>query len=152
MKGPDALVVALAGGAALLVVSRYAPDMGGGAGVSNQIQAMAAAIARAEGFTVSGSIGARANNPGNLVLPGSSNTIGPEGITVFATAADGWRALYNQLQAIVDGRSLYSLDWTIAQMGDHWAPPATNPGGYWAINVAAALGVSTNTRLRDVLT
>jgi hypothetical protein len=136
---------------ALVLVSRYSMTTTGG-GYSNQIAAFAAAIARAEGFTVSGSIGARAHNPGNLAIPGSADTIGPEGITVFPDDAAGWDALYRQLQAIVDGNSLYSLDWTIDQMGARWAPAATNPGGHWAMNVAAALGVPTSTRLREVLT
>jgi hypothetical protein len=151
MKGPNDLFVVAALGAGVLVLSKYAPALG--AGYSNAIRQFAAAIARAEGFTVRNSIGARAHNPGNLAVPGwTGPTLGAEGISVFSSDAEGWDRLYRQLQAIVDGRSLYSLDWTIAQMGDRWAPPATNPGGAWARNVADALGVTTYTTLRSVLT
>jgi hypothetical protein len=151
VKGPPDWLIVAAAGAGFLVLTRYAPAIGGG--YSNPIKAFAAAIARAEGFTISNSIPARAHNPGNLAIPGwTGETIGAEGISVFGSDAEGWERLYRQLQLIVDGRSLYSLDWSIAQMGDRWAPAATNPGGYWARNVAAALGVPTSTRLRDVLT
>lgn len=120
---------------------------------SGKIAAFALAIAKAEGFYVAGSIPATSNNPGDLKVPGSDNTT-DGGITIFDSIEEGWSALYHQLQIIVDGKSAnYNLNMTIKQMGDKYAPAADkNVPGAWALNVAAALGVSVNTPLRDVLT
>lgn len=118
----------------------------GVAPTSSGAAAFAQAIAKAEGFSVPGSIPQTRNNPGNLKLSGSS-------ITTFQTAADGWNALYKQLGLIVNGRSpYYNLSMTIAQMGNVWAPTGdNNVPGAWARNVAAALGVPVSTPLYQVL-
>lgn len=120
---------------------------------SGKIAAFAVAIAKAEGFYVPNTIPAKSNNPGDLKVPGSAKTT-PGGITIFESLEDGWSALYHQLEIIVTGRSaVYSLDMTIKQMGDKWAPAADkNQPGVWAQNVAAALGVPVTTPLRQVLT
>jgi hypothetical protein len=111
------------------------------------VQDFARAISRAEGFNVAGSIPQRAKNPGNLKLPGYP-TIGG-GISVFDSIDQGWAALHNQLQLIIDGRSrYYNLDMTIKDMGDLWE---ADPGDAWANNVAADLGVSVNAPLWQVL-
>jgi hypothetical protein len=115
-------------------------------GLTPQLRAVAQAIAREEGFQVTGSIPQRANNPGDLVLGPPS--IG-EGITVFATPGDGWAALYQQLARILIGTSAhYTLDMSIAEMGRIWS----GGSAAWASNVASALGVPTSTRLLEVLT
>src|SRR5215471_15765462 len=54
---------------------------------SDVVSRLSEAIARAEGFYVSGSIPQRQNNPGDLTAGGT--------IMTFATAADGWNALHD---------------------------------------------------------
>jgi hypothetical protein len=109
----------------------------------------ARAIARAEGFYVAGSIPQRAHNPGNLKLGGE--TLGATGITVFASDAEGWAALYRQLALIVAGSSrVYTLDDTIRAMGEKWTA-TENEQLAWSSNVASALGVSVDAPLSQVL-
>lgn len=113
------------------------------------LKRFAEAIAFAEGWYVVGSIPQRLNNPGDLKTSGIPS-IGQDaqGHLHFASPDDGWRALYRQLQIIVDGKSAhYSLGMTILQMGDKYAPGSVS----WPRNVAARLNVSTGTRLREVL-
>jgi len=110
------------------------------------VQNFAQAIARAEGFTVNGTIPQRANNPGALKLAGWPTI---NGIAVFDSIDQGWAALHNQLQLIIDGRSrFYTLDMTIKQMGDTWE---ADPGDAWANNVAANLNADVNAPLWQVL-
>jgi hypothetical protein len=114
------------------------------------IQRFAEAIANAEGYGRAGAIPTRANNPGDLIIPGwTGEKLGAEGISVFATPSEGWRRLRNQLILIRDGKSrVYSPSLTIAQMGAKWAPAE---GAIWATNVARGLNVSTSTVLSEVL-
>jgi hypothetical protein len=123
--------------------------------VTPAIAAFARAIATAEGFYVAGSIPRLANNPGNLVLPNwTGKTLGSERISVFASVEEGWQRLYRQLALIVAGQSrVYSLDMTIAEMGNKWAPGGSmNLPGAWASNVARMLEVPPTATLRSVLT
>jgi hypothetical protein len=118
--------------------------------VTSAVVRVANAIAKAEGYNVPGSIPDRANNPGNLKLGGTTIN----GVTVYPSDDAGWSALYRQLGLIVSGGSdYYSLNMTIRQMGDIWAPSGDrNVPGAWARNVAAGLGVTVETPLRAVLT
>jgi hypothetical protein len=163
---PAALVV---GGAALLLFLKGQDAAADGAGVGDlimgtlglnggtvtpKIQNFARAIATAEGFYVPNSIPRLANNPGNLVIPSwSGRTMGSERISVFSSVEEGWGRLYRQLSLIVNGQSrVYSLDMTITDMGNKWAPGgAVNVPGAWASNVARVLEVSPMTRLRSLL-
>jgi hypothetical protein len=117
---------------------------------SAKIRAFAEAIAYAEGYYAPGNpIPRRLNNPGDLKISSVPN-IGKDasGHLHFATAEDGWLALYRQLQLIINGRSsVYTLDMTIAQMGARYAEANDN----WVTNVTRRLGVTPQTRLRDVL-
>lgn len=114
------------------------------------VQAIARAIARAEGF-FSGptALPVRANNPGNLKLgDAGQGTIG--GKTIFATIEDGWAALYKQIRLMLTGASAYyHPGMTIAQVAKIYT------GGdnalAWAKNVAISLGVSVQTKLADLL-
>lgn len=109
----------------------------------------ARAIARAEGFYVSGSIPQQAHNPGNLKVGGA--TLGNTGISVFQTDGAGWAALYRQLALIVGGGSAhYTLDTTIREMGEKWTATKDEQLA-WANNVAHALDVSIDTPLSEVL-
>jgi len=111
------------------------------------VQAIALAIAAAEGFGVPGAIPTLANNPGDLVLGNMGyGTMGTQEITVYATAEDGWNALYGQIQKWINGTSKYynpSMTW--GQIGAIYAGSGTP----WAANVAAALGVDPNSTLGD---
>ena len=97
---------------------------------------MANAIAQAEGFNVAGSIAQRNNNPGNI--GGASNS--------YATLDEGWNALYNQINLMFSGPSIYSPSMTLAEVGNKYANGDPN----WAINVAATLGVTPDTTLTDL--
>jgi hypothetical protein len=123
---------------------------------SQQIRQFARAIASAEGFGVTNAVPTRAHNPGDLKVPGwTGPTTGAEDISIFADDAEGWERLHHQLQLIVDGRShVYTLDMTIAEMGDRWTATAQPE---WTANVVDWLNtygdvtVTIETPLRDVL-
>ena len=74
---------------------------------SPKVVQLAHAIAQAEGYTAPHSIPQRCNNPGDLkgtAFPGQVG-ICKGGHARFKNAADGWAALYNQVQKIADGTS-----------------------------------------------
>lgn len=107
------------------------------------------AIARQEGFYVTGSVPQRANNPGDLVMPNWTGPTLGAGISVFDSPDAGWNALYRQLWLILTGASnRYNLDMTIADMGAVWT---TTQKTAWSTNVANYLGVSVDTPLWAVL-
>ena len=111
---------------------------------SPQILAFAQAIALAEGSDPSW------NNPGDLTASfgfPTSGTVNSAGVLKFVNCVDGWSALYQQLSLIISGGSRYSLDQTIAAFGLGYSGGDPN----WAKNVAAALGVPTDTQLGDIL-
>ena len=109
----------------------------------------ARAIAHAEGFGIPNAIPTVANNPGDLVIPGWSPTIGSAGIAVFDSVDYGWSRLYRQIELIISGQSnYYRMSMTLSQMGHVYAGGDPN----WARNVASYLGVSTSTTLGQVLT
>lgn len=121
---------------------------GGPTSYDPALQRTAQAIARQEGWHVAGSIPQRANNPGNLKVPGQPTLPGTS-ITQFASPDLGWAALHRQLWLIVSGRSAYySLDMSIADMARTWTATQQTE---WATNVASFLGVPTSTRLVEVL-
>ncbi len=108
--------------------------------VSDRIKAVAEAIARAEGFYVAGSIPARANNPGDLKIGDRGNGV-IEGKTVFATAQDGWNALYRQLDLIRTGKSRnFKPTDTWREVARTWVGPV----GFedWLGNVTQRLGAT----------
>lgn len=109
----------------------------------------AQAIAKQEGFYLAGSIPNRANNPGDLKLPGQATLAGTS-ITVFESVDQGWTALYRQLWLILKGgSSYYNLDMSIDEMSRVWTATQQGP---WAANVSSYLGVAPSTPLWQVLT
>jgi len=74
---------------------------------SPKVVQLAHAIAQAEGFYVKGSIPNRCHNAGDLKGTKFPNQIGVcrGGHARFRTDADGWAALYNQVQKIAEGTS-----------------------------------------------
>jgi hypothetical protein len=113
------------------------------------LESLAKAIAKAEGFGIPGAEPTLAHNPGDLVLPNwPGPRIGGAGIAVFDTDDEGWMHLNFELDLIRLGHShVYNLDMTIDQMAHKWTETEQEA---WASNVAAALGVSTSTTLREV--
>lgn len=126
------------------------PSPWGPTSFDRDVIAMGQAIAYAEGFYVQGSAPQRAHNPGAIKVPGWKGPItGSEGISVFTSDDEGWYALRRQIDLIADGRSgIYSLGMTIEDMARRWT--ATDQSA-WAANVSRSLGVSTNTKLSQVL-
>lgn len=117
----------------------------------NKVQAMAAAIARAEGFGVPLAIPTQANNPGDLKIPGwpKDKQVG-EGISVFPSVTEGWSRLYRQLNLIVNGQSkVYTLGDTINSMAVKWT--GSDNALAWANIVASTLGTETDALLSEVL-
>lgn len=107
-------------------------------GVTAAMRDLAIAISHAEGFAVRGSIPQRANNPGDLVVPGWTGAkLGDQGISVFNSPTDGWNHLYKQLSLMASGRSrVYTPDMTFAEIGATWTATQSDA---WTDNVVAHL-------------
>jgi hypothetical protein len=132
-------VLALAGGAAL--VKALPPGT-----VPDIVQVFSNAIATAEGFFINGSRAQRNNNPGNIEAGGQ--------FVVYGSTSDGWAALYHQVYLMFFGGSaIYNPAMTIAQVAYQYADGAHDPTGAanWAANVAAAMGVTTDTTLQTLI-
>lgn len=113
-------------------------------GAPDRVMRIAKAIARAEGYGVSGAIPTLRNNPGNLrdtSLPGQP-------IATYQTVTDGWNALYRQVTRMLAGSSLYPKGWTLIQVAARY----TGETRYmdWANNVARFLGVSPSIVFSDI--
>jgi hypothetical protein len=112
------------------------------------ISKIADAIAFAEGYFVSGSRPQRNSNPGDLERDITGKGIGWDGpYVMYATSQDGREALEHQVRLMFAGSHVYNPAMTIAEVAQHYT--ATDPG-IWARNVAGRLGVSVETRLRDI--
>jgi hypothetical protein len=110
--------------------------------VSSKIRRIAQAIARAEGYGVPGAIPTVRNNPGNI--RDSSGAI-----ATYPTPAEGWQALYRQVLLMLTGESrFYKPEMTIAEIARVYTGEAAYMN--WANNVSKVLGVTPDTRLRDV--
>lgn len=111
-------------------------------GPTRKIIRIAAAIAKAEGYGVPGAIPTRQNNPGNI-----RDQTGQ--IATYSTPEEGWQALYRQVLLMLTGESrYYRPEMTIAEIARIYTGEPTYMN--WAVNVARELGVSTDTRLRDI--
>ena len=147
-----ALGAILAGGFVLVSSAKA-----GGGDFEAKVRRFAGAIAFAEGFWDTagkvhiGSRPARNNNPGDLVTPpqwsGQSGNDGP--YAKFATAQDGWNALYGMLRRDLSGQSaIYSPDMTVSDFA--YTYTATEQD-VWSENVAGYLGISRDTKLSEWL-
>ena len=114
------------------------------------VNKLADAIAYAEGFYVAGSRPARNHNPGNLTKDLTGKAIGKDSIyVVYANNADGWEALKKQVSAMLDNSSrIYNSAMSIMDMARKYT---TTEQEAWAKNVASRLGVSTDTKLMDLV-
>jgi hypothetical protein len=117
---------------------------------SELTNALADAIAYAEGFYVSGSRAYRNNNPGDLTLDITGTGVGYDGpFVIYASAMDGWDALKRQIQKMIDGTSaIYDPSMSILDIASRYTTTEVNA---WANNVAMRLGVTIETTLNDLL-
>ena|SRR5215831_14858030 len=139
------IIVVLALGAGWAVAAPMTPPANGNPILPfpRVVIVLAQAIAFAEGFYVAGSKPQRQNNPGSL-------TSGSGTILSYATAEDGWNALYDQVQAMFTGQSVYyNVSMSISSVAYWYADGAHDPQGAtnWARNVASQLGVTPDTTL-----
>lgn len=115
---------------------------------STTVQAIAKAVARAEGFYAQGSVPQRANNPGDLEL-GDIGYGTIAGKTIYSSPSQGWSALYRVIEGWLDGTSkIYGPDWTIADIANTYT--GGDNAANWAQNVADSLGVGTDTPIGQV--
>jgi hypothetical protein len=114
------------------------PTPNGDDALTEEVRQLALGIAHAEGYFVAGSIPARANNPGDLVIPGwTGATLGDQEISVFASKDEGWRRLYRQLNLIFsDASHVYRRDMSFAEMGAKWT---VTQSPAWTANVVEYL-------------
>lgn len=114
-----------------------------GAGLGDLTGDLAQAIARFEGYNVAGSVAQRNNNPGNLRAGVGQVGTDAGGYAVFATSADGWNALENQIGLNVN-RGLTLDEFFAGKTGVYpgYAPSgdANNPTNY-ANTVAGWIGI-----------
>lgn len=153
------IVLVLVGIAALLLQSSGVTSGDGATGalggvvnttpLNSKITALAQAIARAEGFGIANAVPTVAHNPGDLVLGDIGNGIANDaGVTIFASDADGWSALYHELNLIFSGQSaVYSGSFTFATFARIWT--GGDNFSAWAANVTSIVGAGPNTTLAD---
>jgi hypothetical protein len=122
----------------------------------DNVEAIAEAIARAEGYFAAGdhdggSLLHRLNNPGGLKKPALGADDLPTwldtGLIIFPTAEMGWTALRHQVRMMLNGESeIYDPSDTLITVGLKYADGDEN----WGSNVAMNLGVSPAARLADL--
>lgn len=136
----DTLIAATIAG--FTIVMKYFPvTVGSDSGPSGKVVAIANAIAFAEGFGKPGAIPTVRHNPGDI-----ENLAGV--VKTYATDQDGWNALYDYVQRMIDGTFVYNQSQTWAKIGGIYSG---TPGGPWAGNVALALNVDPNSTLGDFI-
>ncbi len=115
-----------------------------GLGATPQVQAIAQAIATAEGGLTPGTFPYRTNNPCDVFVGGSTQG--------YATMDAGWNACYNQIGLMQSGQSkVYTPDESISDIAASWAPAsAGNVPANWASTVASVLGLSPSDSLQAV--
>ena len=122
----------------------------------DNVDAIAEAIARAEGYFVEGdhdgrSLLHRLNNPGGLKKPALAADDLPTwldtGLIIFPTAEMGWAALRHQVRMMLSGESeIYDPSDTLVTVGLKYAEGDEN----WGSNVAMNLGVSPGATLTEL--
>jgi hypothetical protein len=123
-----------------------------GSGAQSVVERMAEAIKAWESGGNPSAKSFRNNNPGNLKYAGQAGVTGTDeqGHAIFETFEAGWQALLNQLSIAFTGSSrVYSPDDTLYEFFHKYAE--ANSENY-AEYVAAALGVSPDTALRNITT
>jgi hypothetical protein len=89
------------------------------------------------------------NNPGDMTYAHGHQTLGTvnsDGVLKFANLADGWDALYHEVDLMFMGRShIYKPTDTIEAVGLKYS----NGNPNWAVDVADFLGVPITTTLQQ---
>jgi hypothetical protein len=117
----------------------------------SRIHDWAVAMSEFEGFPIQGSVAQKNNNPINLRW--SKYQDGQrDGFAYFNDVATGWKAAEFQLTIAADGRSQYYLpDFTLKHFFEVYAPRYENNPLNYANYVAGRLGVSIETKIKDLL-
>jgi hypothetical protein len=132
----------------------------------NKIELFALAQKAHEGW-FDGSISWRCNNPGNIIMSDLARKHGAKEFykhprtghefAIFPAYENGWEALIELITNACTGKSkIYSPDWTILQYCTKYSPIRNKQGivvsNYtYANDVAKRVGVSINTKLKDLL-
>ena len=110
-------------------------------------------VAIAEGFAFPGApqtspsnIPNSRRNPGNIR---DMNRPPDYPVKTFATVEEGWQALYQQVERMLAGSSLYPANWTISQVAQRYTGEAAYAN--WARIVAGRLGVSVDTVFSEIV-
>lgn len=113
------------------------------------LQKIMHAIAKAEGFYVSGSRPSRNHNPGDFEYDIIGKGVGKDGVyIIYPDDETGWLALHTQVLDMFNGGShIYNSKMTILQVAMHYTATAQSA---WASIVAEDLGVSVLTRLEEL--
>ena len=123
-----------------------------GAAGDSLTASLASAIARFEGFGVSGSVAARNHNPGNLRSGTGQNGTDANGYAIFPDDATGYAALDHQIDLNVN-RGLSLEEFFAGKPGVYagYAPSgdANNPTQY-ASTVAGWLGIDPSVPLASI--
>lgn len=141
------LVVAFLGYEYMQNENSGGPGSGGPTSGNPFIDALANAIAKAEGAN------STINNPGDLTagdVPSEqvTGTFNNAGVVIIDSLENGWQALLNKLGNIMNGlSSVYSPDMTISQLAQTYTGGDNADG--WAQTVASELGVTPDTTLSD---
>lgn len=121
--------------------------------MDERVQALGNAISHAEGYGVAGAIPTKYNNPGDLKPPNGASDywqgqtgVGTGGHAIFATPADGFSALYRQVNLWRTGKSnvifpTFTFQQAAQKYAEDWQP--------WLANVTRELGVQASTTLGD---
>ena len=121
-------------------------------GQSDFVSSFANAIARFEGYNVSGSVAQRNNNPGNLRSGAGQTGVDANGYAIFPSPDAGFAALDNQINLNI-ARGLTLNQFFAGEPGVYpgYAPSAdsNNPAQY-AATVAGWLGIDPNTPLQAI--
>lgn len=119
--------------------------------IQQVVPLFAQGIAIAEGFYVDGSRAQRNHNPGNLTEDTTGNGVDKDGMfIVYGSDADGWAALYRQVELILTNTShIYNVDMTLREIAEHYT---TTDQLAWATNVAETLGISIDVPVSTLIT
>lgn len=119
-----------------------------------KIIAWAGAVKEHEGW-YPGSRSYRNNNPANAKFVGQKNTVGRDdkGFAIFKSYQDGLNYLCTILYNAAAGKSkVYRPNMTLLEWAQTYAPASdNNDSDRYAQVVAAKIGVSVNTKLKDLL-
>lgn len=144
-----AILLAIIAVAAYVIYVSLSNGIGGTSLSQDVVQAIAQAIATAEGFYVSGSRPARDHNPGDMTQDLIGKSVGMDGqFVVYSNDQDGWDNLYAQINLWLSGGSAHAnSSSTIADISQFYT---TTDQETWASNVAAVLGVTPDTQIGSI--